>query len=81
MATRQASLAAIEGLSPLLPELFWWFGRPGLFQPDRVVRLQADARRHSDGNYINYGVREFGMSAIVNGIALHGGFIPSVPPS
>ncbi|MGC6327830.1 transketolase, partial [Pasteurella multocida] len=34
------------------------------------------AVENADGNYINYGVREFGMSAIMNGIALHGGFIP-----
>jgi transketolase len=33
------------------------------------------------GNYIHYGVREFGMTAIGNGIALHGGFIPIPPPS
>jgi transketolase len=41
------------------------------------VAVRADQR----GNHINYGVREFGMSAIMNGIALHGGYIPSAPPS
>lgn len=34
-----------------------------------------------DANYVYYGVREFGMTAIANGLALHGGFIPSTPPS
>jgi len=75
-ATRQASLAAIEAYSPLLPELFGgsadlggsngteWSG----FKP-----LRADS---ADANYINYGVREFGMSAIINGIVLHGGLLP-----
>ena len=75
-ATRQASLAALNAFAPVLPELFGgsadlggsngteWSG----FKP-----MRADDR---DANYINYGVREFGMSAIMNGIALHGGFIP-----
>ena len=75
-ATRQASLAALEAIAPVLPELFGgsadlggsngteWSG----FKPMRMDDPQA--------NYINYGVREFGMSAIMNGIVLHGGFIP-----
>ena len=41
-----------------------------------MVQLEDASRRANGGNYINYGVREFGMSAIMNGIALHGGFIP-----
>ncbi|HUT41907.1 MAG TPA: transketolase [Gammaproteobacteria bacterium] len=76
LATRQASLKSIEGYAPLLPELFGgsadlgcsnlteWSG----YKPMRAATPLA--------NYVNYGVREFGMSAIVNGIALHGGFIP-----
>ena len=43
-----------------------------LWSGSRPIR----AKENQDGNYINYGVREFGMSAIMNGIALHGGFIP-----
>ncbi len=75
-ATRQASLAALETYSRLLPELFGgsadlggsngteWSGH----KPMRADEPQA--------NYVNYGVREFGMSAMLNGLALHGGFIP-----
>ncbi|MCP4331295.1 MAG: transketolase [Gammaproteobacteria bacterium] len=75
-ATRVSSLATLEAFSPILPELFGgsadlggsngteWSG----FKPMRAESPQA--------NYINYGVREFGMSAIMNGIVLHGGFIP-----
>ncbi len=75
-ATRQASKAALEAYCPLLPELFGgsadlggsngteWSGH----KPMRADEPQA--------NYVNYGVREFGMSAILNGLALHGGFIP-----
>jgi len=75
-ATRVSSLATLEAFSPVLPELFGgsadlggsngteWSG----FRP-----LRAD---NPNANYVNYGVREFGMSAIMNGIVLHGGFIP-----
>ena len=75
-ATRVSSLATLEAFSPILPELFGgsadlggsngteWSG----YRPMRAESPQA--------NYINYGVREFGMSAIMNGIVLHGGFIP-----
>ena len=49
--------------------------RPRRLQPDPVVRLTSAAARRG-GNYIFYGVREFGMSAIMNGLVLHGGLIP-----
>jgi transketolase len=78
VATRKASQLALEAMAPVLPELIggsadltgsnltkWSAARP----------LRADAL---DGRHVNYGVREFGMSAIANGIALHGGFIPFV---
>ncbi len=76
MATRKASLAALNAYGPLLPELIGgsadlagsnntlWKGTKGITPKD------------ANGNYIFYGVREFGMSAIMSGIALHGGFIP-----
>ena len=52
-------------------------GRSGRLEPDDLERLaRTSTRRRGRGNYIYYGVREFGMSAIMNGIALHGGFIP-----
>ncbi|MCP4186348.1 MAG: transketolase [Gammaproteobacteria bacterium] len=75
-ATRQASLAAIEAYSPILPELFGGsadLGCSNLTEWSGFKPMRADSPR---SNYINYGVREFGMSAIMNGIVLHGGFIP-----
>ena len=75
-ATRQASLAAIEAYAPLLPELFGGsadLGCSNLTEWSGYKPMRAD---NPDANYINYGVREFGMSAIMNGISLHGGFIP-----
>ena len=51
-------------------------GRPDRLQPDQLEGIGRRARAIQPGNHINYGVREFGMSAILNGIALHGGFIP-----
>ncbi len=75
-ATRQASLAAIEAYAPLLPELFGGsadLGCSNLTEWSGYKPMRAD---NPDANYINYGVREFGMSAIMNGIALHGGLIP-----
>ncbi|MGD8618727.1 MAG: transketolase [Gammaproteobacteria bacterium] len=76
LATRQASLKAIEGYAPLLPELFGGsadLGCSNLTEWSGYKPMRADT---PDSNYVNYGVREFGMSAIVNGLALHGGFIP-----
>ncbi len=76
IASRKASQNALNALGPVLPELLGgsadlagsnltlWSGSQGLEAGD------------ASGNYIYYGVREFGMSAIMNGIALHGGFIP-----
>lgn len=76
VATRVASQLALDGFAKLLPELAggsadltpsnntWWSGSKDL------------AKNDWSGNYIRYGVREFGMSAINSGIALHGGFIP-----
>jgi transketolase len=75
IATRKASENALNGLGPLMPELLggsadltgsnltWWKGCRALGKQDLA------------GNYIFYGVREFGMSAVINGLTLHGGFI------
>lgn len=75
IASRKASQNAIEGLAPILPELTGgsadlagsnltlWSGSKGIDKKD-------------GGNYVYYGVREFGMSAIMNGLSLHGGIIP-----
>jgi transketolase len=75
VATRKASQNAIEGLAPLLPELIG--GSADLTGSN--LTLWSGSRtvgKKDGGNYIYYGVREFGMSAIVNGLALHGGLIP-----
>ena len=77
IATRKASQQAIEGLSTVLPELLG--GSADLtgsnltnWKAAKPVRVNAEGR--AAGNYVNYGVREFGMSAAINGIAVHGGF-------
>jgi transketolase len=76
VATRKASELALEGFGPVLPELVggsadltgsnntWWSGS------------KAITRADAGGNYLFYGVREFGMGAIMNGLALHGGLLP-----
>ncbi|HEV2332099.1 MAG TPA: transketolase, partial [Gammaproteobacteria bacterium] len=76
IATRKASEVALNAFGPVLPELLggsadltgsnltWWKGS------------RAITRQDFGGNYLFYGVREFGMSAAMNGLALHGGFIP-----
>jgi transketolase len=75
IATRKASQNAIEALAPLLPELFG--GSADLAGSNLTLWSGSRAvTRDSGGNYLYYGVREFGMAAIMSGIALHGGFIP-----
>jgi transketolase len=75
IATRKASQDAIEGLAPVLPELFG--GSADLAGSNLTLWSGSRAvSRNGGGNYLHYGVREFGMSAIMNGMALHGGFIP-----
>ena len=76
IATRQASLKSIEGYAALLPEILGGsadLGCSNLTEWSTYKPMRADK---PDANYINYGVREFGMSAMMNGVALHGGFIP-----
>ena len=77
VATRKASQQAIEGLAAALPELLG--GSADLtgsnltnWKASKAVRVGEDGVVR--GNHVNYGVREFGMSAIINGIALHGGY-------
>ncbi|MGE0114776.1 MAG: transketolase [Steroidobacteraceae bacterium] len=76
VATRQASQAALNGIGPSLPELLG--GSADLTGSNNTNRKDSKAITGSDasGNYLHYGVREFGMAAIMNGLALHGGFIP-----
>ncbi len=75
IATRKASQNAIQALAPSLPELLG--GSADLTGSNLTNWKECIAvRAGQPGNHINYGVREFGMSAIMNGIALHGGYIP-----
>jgi len=76
IASRKASQNALNGYGPVLPEFLG--GSADLAGSNLTIwkGSKAISNTVSDGNYIYYGVREFGMSAIMNGIALHGGFIP-----
>ncbi|MBT8529232.1 transketolase [Polynucleobacter paneuropaeus] len=75
IATRKASQNAIEALALALPE---FMGGSADLTGSNLTNWSAckPVRANQWGNHINYGVREFGMSAIMNGIALHGGYIP-----
>jgi transketolase len=75
IATRKASQNCIEALAPDLPELIG--GSADLASSNLTLWSGSrPLRRTGGGNYLFYGVREFGMAAIMNGLALHGGFIP-----
>ena len=75
-ATRVSSLATLEAFSPKLPELFGGSADLGGSNGTEWSGFKPMRAEMYDANYINYGVREFGMSAMMNGIVLHGGFIP-----
>ena len=74
-ATRKASLASIEAYSPMLPELFGGSADLGCSNLTEWSGYKPMIS-NEESNYLNYGVREFAMSAIMNGIVLHGGLIP-----
>ncbi len=76
IASRKASQNTLNGYGPVLPEFLG--GSADLAGSNLTIwkGSKGVSNTVSDGNYIYYGVREFGMSAIMNGIALHGGFIP-----
>ncbi|NKI68151.1 transketolase [Collimonas pratensis] len=75
IATRKASQNAIQALAPVLPE---FLGGSADLTGSNLTNWKESVAVRADqpGNHINYGVREFGMSAMMNGIALHGGYIP-----
>ncbi|MCA4824220.1 MAG: transketolase, partial [Serratia rubidaea] len=75
IASRKASQNALEAYGKLLPE---FLGGSADLAPSNLTMWSGSKALNEDpaGNYIHYGVREFGMSAITNGIALHGGFLP-----
>ena len=75
IATRKASQNTIEGVAPVLPELVG--GSADLTGSNLTLWSGSKPLgREGGGNYIHYGVREFGMSAVMNGLAVHGGIIP-----
>ena len=76
VATRQASQQALNAFGPRVPELFG--GSADLTGSNNTNRKDSKVFSGDDasGNYLHYGVREFGMSAVMNGMALHGGVIP-----
>ena len=75
IATRKASQNALEVLVPALPELLG--GSADLTGSNlTMVKASKAIGKEGGGNYLFYGVREFGMGAVMNGLALHGGFIP-----
>ena len=76
IATRQASQQVIDAIAPALPNLLG--GSADLTHSNlTLAKTQKPVRPDAfDGSYIHYGVREHGMAAAMNGIALHGGFIP-----
>ncbi|WP_233981224.1 transketolase [Pectobacterium versatile] len=75
IASRKASQNALEAYGKLLPE---FLGGSADLAPSNLAIWSGSVSLDKDhaGNYIHYGVREFGMTAIANGIALHGGFVP-----
>lgn len=75
IATRKASQNTLNAFGPLLPELL---GGSADLAGSNLTLWQGchGLQDHADGNYVYYGVREFGMSAIMNGVALHSGFVP-----
>uniref|UniRef100_UPI0023F9833B transketolase n=1 Tax=Vibrio misgurnus TaxID=2993714 RepID=UPI0023F9833B len=76
IASRKASQNALEAFGKLLPE---FMGGSADLAPSNLTMWSGSkslTREDFSGNYIHYGVREFGMTAIINGIALHGGFVP-----
>jgi transketolase len=75
IATRKASQNALDAIAPLLPE---FFGGSADLTGSNLTNFKGcvTAGRDKQGNHLSYGVREFGMAAMMNGMALHGGHLP-----
>ncbi len=75
IASRKASQNTLEALGPVIPE---FFGGSADLTGSNLTNWSGSKplKAGQPGNYLSYGVREFGMSAMMNGVALHGGFIP-----
>ena len=76
MATRQCSSAAIESISDILPQLIGGSADLSGSNNTKTNNSKVINSKNFDGNYIHYGVREHGMSAVMNGLALYSGLIP-----
>ena len=76
LATRQCSMASIESISNILPQLIGGSADLSGSNNTKTNNSKIINSKNFDGNYIHYGVREHGMSAIMNGLALYGGLIP-----
>ena len=76
VATRQSSQQVLNAFGPLLPELLGGSTDLTGSNNTQIKGTWAVSRGDATGRYLHYGVREFGMAAVMNGVALHGGFIP-----
>ena len=76
LATRQCSMAAIEKISAFLPELIGGSADLSGSNNTKTNNSKIINSKNFNGNYIHYGVREHGMAAVMNGLALYGGIIP-----
>ena len=76
LASRKVSHITIETITKCMPELIGGSADLGNSNLTFFSDMKLLSKSNSDANYINYGVREFGMAAIMNGIAVHGGFFP-----
>ena len=76
LATRQCSMAAIESISAMLPKLIGGSADLSGSNNTKTKNSKIINSKNFNGNYIHYGVREHGMSAVMNGLALYGGLIP-----
>ena len=76
LATRQCSMAAIEKISAFLPKLIGGSADLSGSNNTKTINSKVINSKNFNGNYIHYGVREHGMAAVMNGLALYGGIIP-----
>ena len=76
LATRQCSMAVIESISNLLPQLIGGSADLSGSNNTKTKNSKVINSKNFDGNYIHYGVREHGMASVMNGLALYGGLIP-----
>jgi len=76
MATRQCSSSAIESISSILPQLIGGSADLSGSNNTKTNNSKVISSKNFDGNYIHYGVREHGMAAVMNGLALYSGLIP-----